>query len=150
MSEWKDGLPGVGDECEYTFSGDNDWRKGVCVAHYEEQAVMVDLEDRGAACCIIQRLRPIKKREPKPGEVWAVRGRPALYSPGVGSCYEFYELNGDNAWSTADEGKHAEYLAPSVKAYIARELYHAGRNDCMTKSTRVWLNTQEAARLDEE
>ena len=61
--DWRgpeDGLPPVGAVCEYLFSKNNEWRKGHCVAHFQEQAVIVDAVDSGAECCIEQRLRPIR------------------------------------------------------------------------------------------
>jgi hypothetical protein len=56
----------------------------------------------------------------------------------------------DGKYSATNDVNKMEYAAPDVKSYIARELYHAGRNEPMSKSTRVWLNTKDAARLDEE
>ena len=58
----------------------------------------------------------IKHREPKSGEIWDVHGKPALFSYDSDSEYQFYELNGGNAWGMDDK---RDYIAPSFEAYYA-------------------------------
>ncbi len=150
--EWKDGLPGVGVICEYIFTEGNQWRKGVCVAYYEEQAVIVDLEDQGAECCIIQRLRPIKRREPQPGEVWLIRNKPCVFRDSPNE-FKFVQLDGEDSFTIKIK---REYAAPSVKAYIAREIKAIVSSQCIqthhagSYNEACMLALNESARLDED
>ncbi len=146
MSEWENGLPGVGVECDIEFIGGNTYRKaeityigdGVgCYRHDDHELTF-------ARTSVI--FHPIKKREPKPGEVWLCGSLqvPCVMS-NTGDLYPFplVELNGSNSFPIDASG--LEYAAPSVKAYIAREILE--RHNAGESGIGVLA---EYARLDEE
>ena len=146
--EWDDGLPGVGVVCEARGVMYDRWEKCTIACFYKESvwfevgSVMVTdaLEN--------VEFRPIKKREPKPGEVWLVDGKPTVFQ---GSDYgpvmfPFVRLDGKDAYGT-DSGFIEEYAAPSVKSYYAREFLklQEEQDRCYVRDI-----VKEAARLDEE
>lgn len=65
----------------------------------------------------------IVTRSPKPGEVWLIDGQASLYSFDECSDWEFFELNGDNAWKSNDHELTKEYAAPTVESYYAAKFY---------------------------
>ncbi len=144
MSEWRDGLPGVGVECDIEFIGGNTYRKGKityigdgvgCYRHDDHEFTF-------ARTSVI--FHQIKKREPKPGEVWLAG---ALFVPcimtDVDNAYPIIELDGSNSFGL--DAANLEYAAPSVKAYIAREILE--RHNAGESGIGVLA---EYARLDEE
>ncbi len=84
---------------------------------------------------------PIKKREPKPGEVWLVEGVPCI------TCGISQPMRLDGSYFATNDIRKMEYAAPSVKAYYARELLDEG--GLMSVFDHLNLLTK-AARLDEE
>ncbi len=143
--EWNDGLPGVGVVCEVHMSGD-EWQQGKCVGHDSINTVNVAVVRIGADTYIAfttKCLRPIKKREPKPGEVWMILNNPCVFRDSPNE-FKFVQLGGKESFDI--KIKH-EYAAPSVKAYIARELLNEG--NLMGVFDHLNLLTK-AARLDEE
>ncbi len=143
MSEWKEGLPGVGVKCEVLDPKSGGWNR-------------IEITGEGCDVLIAKRFerseeefmlnktcefRPIKKREPQPGEVWEIDSEPYLIAP---ISDTWVGLNGKSyIYNMPDRVKPAEYAAPDVKSYIARELWSAGIKTCR-------YTVKQAARLDEE
>ncbi len=154
MSEWKDGLPGVGVECEFKSPGSHFaenfvWCKyhgtlvngeGLIIEHLKTHPTLTCVDSYDPA---LTTFRPIKKREPKPGEIWLYEEAPCLYT----SDHGIYNLvTSEVALPSQADTKRAEFLAPSAKAYIARELL----KDTNHKDEFVFCVLKDAARLDEE
>ena len=141
--EWKDGLPGVGAECERKGQGTLDKFQTVKILGYHGYEVAYVYEDEICTSLISDStFRPIKKRDPQPGEVWLVDGDPCLFQK-HDDGYPFVTLDGMNAKSTLCTTK--EYAAPNVKSYIARKLMWSTRG-----SRALAMAVKYAARLDEE
>ena len=145
MSEWKDGLPGVGVVCEGYIT--------VPPAPNFKWVTVEVLKNTGIECAVYNedtgrliwcdKFRPIKKREPEPGEIWLYEEAPCLYT----SDHGIYNLvTSEVALPSQADTKRAEFLAPSAKAYIARELL----KDTNHKDEFVFCVLKDAARLDEE
>ncbi len=148
MSEWKDGLPGVGVECEVKGIEALDHDYIACtISSITKHCFIADAKVGGEVCGHIRnfRFRPIKKREPKIGEVWlagSLRG-PCIMSD-IDGKYPFVELDGSNSFPL--DATNLTYAAPDIKSYIARELL----KDTNHKDEFVLCVLKDAARLDEE
>jgi hypothetical protein len=145
--EWKDGLPGVGVVCEcYTTDGAGmfKWQKGEVLKCLDGECAVV-VESSLLRWC--DQFRPIKKREPQPGEVWATRGQFVLITTETNSMEVGYVfLDGANLHVSDVRFDDMTYAAPDVKSYIARELL----KDTNHKDEFVFCVLKDAARLDEE
>ena len=157
MNDWKDGLPGVGVVCEGYIS--------VSPAPAFKWVTVEILKNTGFECAVYNedtgrlswcdQFRPIKKREPKPGEVWLCGSLqvPCVMS-NTGDLYPFplIELNGSNSFPIDASG--LEYTAPSVKVHIARELLRDAKSKTEDSgqaiNTEGWKLLKQEARLDEE
>lgn len=80
---WAGGLPPVGGECQFWHSG-GQWAEGVCVAHDQGGAVIRHGTANDTYTLFsVKCLRPVERREPKPGECWLLNDRvPLLIAEG--------------------------------------------------------------------
>ena len=149
MNNWKDGLPGVGVECEVWAHSDT-WIEGLSIYHDtidgDVKVAVVKIHHDTYMPFSAKCVRPIKKREPTPGEVFESPCGTALVISDYGAvCLS------DGAYLTpqdmADKNRIFTYAAPDVKSYIARELLDEG--NLMSVFDHLNLLTK-AARLDED
>ena len=157
MSEWKDGLPGVGVECEFKSPGSHFaenfvWCKyhgtlvngeGLIIEHLKTHPTLTCVDSYDPA---LTTFRPIKKREPKPGEVWLVEGVPCV------TCNISQPMRLDGKFFATNDINKMEYAAPDVKSYIAREILKDLPDTSLPSSAylNVLNRIEQAARLDEE
>ena len=139
--EWKDGVPDVGVVCEFpTNGGDYDTCE---VKGVNGVDAWIHNDVIGHKIVRINILRPIKKREPKPGEVWLVE---SVSEPGMVlvNCKRLCGITSGVVF--LPDGRATKFLAPDVKSYIARELL---KEEETSKFGPLGV-TKKAARLDEE
>ncbi len=152
-SVWKDGLPGVGVVCEYKSSKGKEYKKCTLSVIGEKYALAsTNGNNEFPLCLSTTSFRPIKKREPKAGEVWLIDGNPTVFQASAYGTilFPFVRLDGEDAYAT-DSDCIEEYAAPSVKAYIARGLFKSAygmRAD--TLAYDLYEKTRVATRPDEE
>lgn len=96
----------------------------------------------------------IKQREPRPGEVWLVGGMPQNASVVIqnrSGDMDMLSLRSLCLWNINAEGViEAVYAAPSVKAYIARQMLGCVNGMHNASPLSVYEAITKAAQLGEE
>ncbi len=151
--EWNDGFPGVGVMCTW-HQNKGDKKGKECVIEWTDgEWFTVRNMNSFKTVQVIRNVifRQIKKREPKPGEVYLnIGGNPCVFRDTT-DRFKLVCLDGSDSFPMR---ACMEYAAPSVKSYYARELLADAKHKTETSgqaiNTEGWEPLKQAARLDEE
>ncbi len=153
MQDWEDGLPGVGEVVEWSVQPE--CNNKIRVRAYDGEDFWVEFIATGGSYVgkIKGSFRPIKKREPKSGQVFTVDGNEGWICINDGEKYS--SLDGDDVITESDAILFKlEYAAPDVKSYITRKLLKDAKSKTEDSgqaiNTEGWKLLKQAARLDEE
>ena len=144
MSEWENGLPGVGERCEVLDPKSGGWN-GIEITGEGCDVLIAKRFERSEEEFMLNKtceFRPIKKREPQPGEVWLL--------PAYGFEAIFCM---DRAFRSFDDGveranlSDMEFAAPSLEAYyekkIARKLLKSLNSEGVAATVQIIRFTAE-------